>query len=151
MHFCSHVPPALRFFSVLLLAVASIAPVPAQAQDTQPFVGEYQLNARGNEGDMTISYTDGVYVVSIFTTNDNAAHFCSVEEEFVQEETVLVQASPAPGSLPLIIFHRGDYLEIEDNLQGACGMNQSLAGKYYQRAHPWLQWFRSERASSARS
>lgn len=116
------------------LALLTILALPCLAQDTDavPYVGEYELRAEGIAGEMSIRFEDDqMYHVAIFTTTDDGLHFCDFTGRFVQEEMVLVQTSQEEGSLPLVIFDRGDHMEIEEESPGACGLNQTMVGSYF--------------------
>ena len=127
--------PAFRF-AFLLAAALFLAAAPcalAQEDDMNlPFVGEYELQAEGNTGEMSIRFEDDQFFhVAVFTTSDEAMHFCDYSGRFVQEEAVLVEYDSQSDQLPLIIYNRGGYLEIDTDPMGACGLNQTMVGQYH--------------------
>ena len=118
--------------ALLAAALFLAAPAPAAvAQETQPFVGQYELRAGDGQGEMTIGFEDSFYTVSIFTTNDGAMHFCDFMGQFAQEEQSLFELTPLSGNAPMIIFIRDGFMEIEQDQSDSCGLNQTMAGKYY--------------------
>lgn len=118
----------ILFLSALVLLLA--APLLGQAQE-DPLPGKYVLQADDNEGEMTVTWdaNEQVYSIEIFTTNDDAMHFCDSTGRYFQEAQALVRFAPQEKN-PFIIMIRDNGLEILEEDIGNCGMNQSMKGLY---------------------